>query len=194
MDNLNEDVNFKPLTGDGKGIVEITNVGFEPFLTDEEFKLNKEMFNMKNEKYKLEFRNNSIDNFIFKSQFGGNNSNYVKWLLGFKDVNTIEINKLNKAITETKDKFVNMLKENRVLTRVLHSDREFNNQDQYRNIAIFESSLTRAFECEDRKYSDKIVSVVTYYTQIFKSIIDNGFIFNGNKYVFFTAGAGQTRC
>ena len=44
------------------------------------------------------------------------------------------------------------------------------------------------------EHSDDIVSVVTYYTPIFESIIHHGFDYKDKHYVFFTAGAGQTRC
>ena len=44
------------------------------------------------------------------------------------------------------------------------------------------------------EHSDDIISVVTYYTEIFDSIIHNGFDYKGRHFVFFTAGAGQTRC
>lgn len=41
--------------------------------------------------------------------------------------------------------------------------------------------------------SDELIVVRVYYFDIFKSLINNGFIYNNEKYVFFTASAGQIR-
>lgn len=44
MDNIFEDVNLNYSTyGDGKAIIEILNIGFEPLLTSDEYKLYKEI-------------------------------------------------------------------------------------------------------------------------------------------------------
>ena len=45
----------------------------------------------------------------------------------------------------------------------------------------------------DLDFSEDIISVVTYYTDILESIMRNGFDYMDKHFVFFTAGAGQTR-
>jgi len=41
--------------------------------------------------------------------------------------------------------------------------------------------------------SEDLIVVRVYYFDIFKSLVKNGFIYNGDKYVFLTASAGQIR-
>ena len=51
MDNIFEDVNLNYSTyGDGKAIIEILNIGFEPLLTPDEYKLYKEIGDWKYKK------------------------------------------------------------------------------------------------------------------------------------------------
>ena len=90
--------------------------------------------------------------------------------------------------------FRSLMQRNKSKTRKIYSNRDFKSEEQFRNIAIFESDLNRCFGCKDMEHSDDIISVVTYYTEIFDSIIHNGFDYKGRHFVFFTAGAGQTRC
>lgn len=87
-----------------------------------------------------------------------------------------------------------MLAKNIHKTRKLYNNKAFKKEEQFRNIAIFESELTRCFGCNDMEHCEDIISVVTFYTAIFQSIMHNGFTYKDKRFVFFTAGAGQTRC
>lgn len=60
-------------------------------------------------------------------------------------------------------------------------------------ISIFESVLTRTIGIETNTLSTDILVVKTYYFDILKNLIQDGFWFQGNKYVCFTASAGQIR-
>lgn len=60
-------------------------------------------------------------------------------------------------------------------------------------INLFDSELTRALNMPDYQLSDELIMVNVYFFQVLKSIIFNGFILNGEKYVFYTASAGQIR-
>lgn len=60
-------------------------------------------------------------------------------------------------------------------------------------ISLFDSVLTRVLQIEQNTLSDEIIVVQTYYFQILESIIKNGFIHNGEKYVYLTSSAGQIR-
>jgi len=73
-----------------------------------------------------------------------------------------------------------------VLEIKIYDDREFRDDEQFRNISIFESDLTRTFNCNDMEHSNDIISVVTYYTEIFESIIKNGFNYNGVHFTTLT--------
>ncbi len=83
------------------------------------------------------------------------------------------------------------------------------NQDQIRSlsdskvgahkeITVFDSVLTRTIGMDlfSNNYSlvnNHLIVVQTYHFSILKSIIQHGFIFQGNKYIYFTASAGQIR-
>ena len=62
-----------------------------------------------------------------------------------------------------------------------------------RQVAIFDSALTRCCKLKDRQLNEEIVIVQVYFFDVVKSILQNGFIMNGKKYVFFSASAGQIR-
>lgn len=191
MDNIFEDVNLNYSTyGDGKAIIEILNIGFEPLLTSDEYKLYKEIGDWK-------YKKNGIErslSFIDRKLLYHDDKCYYNWLIMHKD-------KLDNSLVMCKEKektldkqFRKMLSDNRNIRRSIYTDRKFKSEEQYRNIYIFESDLNRCFGCKDMEHSDDIISVVTYYTEIFESIMMNGFDYLGKHFVFFTAGAGQTRC
>lgn len=176
--------------GDGKSIIEILNIGFEPLLTEKEYKIYKEIGWLKH----LIYGSNKTLSFInSKLMYLDEEECYYKWLYEKKIVIENNIVKYEELKKHKKDLFKSLLIKNVHKQRKIFDNREWRNEDQFRNIAIFESDLTRTFSCEDMVHSDDIVSVVTYYTEIFDSIIHNGFIYKNIKYVFFTAGAGQTR-
>ena len=192
MNNIKRDARSKFSTyGNGKAIIEILNIGFEPLLTDEEYNIYKEIGKIK---YKINSHKRALILIESKLSSGDDSVYYRNWLRNWIPILENGINTL-KEIEKEKDKcFRNMLSLNTCITRILNPDREFKNEDQFRNIKIFESDLNRSFGCRDMDHSDDIISIVTYYTEIFDSIEHNGFMFKGKKYVFFTAGAGQTRC
>ena len=203
----NQDVTSQDNYGDGKSIIEILNIGFEPLLTDEEYKVFLEIKELKNEKNIQKYGVNYIDNklyFILKElddnsdddideEYIKGNDAYYKWLEKQKHIIESKISKINNSINNKTKAFKNMLKTNINIVREITDNREWTHEDQFRNINIFESDLTRSFECKDMEHSDAIISVVTYYTEIFDSIMHNGFNYKGKHFVFFTAGAGQTR-
>lgn len=60
-------------------------------------------------------------------------------------------------------------------------------------IAMFDSSLTRIIGAEPDIFTDDIMIVRVYYYEIFQNIVLNGFMYNGKKYVMWSASAGQIR-
>jgi hypothetical protein len=59
-------------------------------------------------------------------------------------------------------------------------------------ISIFDSILTRTLQLGE-ELSDSIIIVRSYYYNILNNIICNGFMKNGEKYIYFTSSAGQIR-
>lgn len=192
MNNIQRDARLKYSTyGNGKAIIEILNIGFEPLLTEKEYKIYKEIGDLK---YKINGLERTISFIKSKLMYLDDTECYYIWLK-----ERLDKFEEHKAFYESKEKYKDkifkaLLNADVHKTRKIYDNREFKNEDQFRNIAIFESDLTRCFGCKDMEHSDDIVSVVTYYTPIFESIIHHGFDYKDKHYVFFTAGAGQTRC
>lgn len=192
MDNIQRDARLKYSTyGNGKAIIEILNIGFEPLLTPKEYKIYKEIGDLK---YKINGLERTISFIKSKLIYLDNTECYYIWLKERLD-KFEERKDFYESKEKYKDKLFKALLDKDIhKTRKIYDNRDFKDEDQFRNIAIFESDLTRCFGCKDMEHSDDIVSVVTYYTPIFNSIIHHGFDYKGKHYVFFTAGAGQTRC
>lgn len=62
-----------------------------------------------------------------------------------------------------------------------------------RVVGIFESTLTRTLEIPNDSLSTDIFIVQTYFFDIIKDIIINGFYYKNEKYIVLTASAGQIR-
>lgn len=176
--------------GDGKAIIEILNIGFEPLLTPKEYRVYKKIGIMKKKIYHYEKSIIIIEsNLLYIDEC----ETRYKWLSNHLENNKYKLDKCIKIKKYAENIFRNHLSRNTKIKREIYDDREFKHEDQFRNIAIFESDLTRTFGCKDTEHSDDIISVVTYYTEIFDSVIHNGFSYKDIHFVFFTAGAGQTR-
>ena len=190
--NQVENINFDYSTyGDGKAIIEILNIGFESLLLLDEYKIYKEIGNLKY------LRNGILRTLKFinsKLLYIDEDDCYYKWLMHHKLCLEEKLDFYKEKEKYKEQIFRSLMQRNKSKTRKIYSNRDFKSEEQFRNIAIFESDLNRCFGCKDMEHSDDIISVVTYYTEIFDSIIHNGFDYKGRHFVFFTAGAGQTRC
>lgn len=60
-------------------------------------------------------------------------------------------------------------------------------------IALFDSALTRCMGFEINKTTTDILVIRPYHYTILKQLISNGYNYNKNHFVFFTASAGQIR-
>lgn len=60
-------------------------------------------------------------------------------------------------------------------------------------VNLFESDLTRSLGLEPFKLTDELFIVNVFFFQVFNDLVKRGFIYNGEKYVFLTASAGQIR-
>lgn len=96
---------------------------------------------------------------------------------------------LRNYINTHKQMLKDKLNENIPLTREVRP----NTLNVRRQVAIFDSALTRCCKLKDRQLNEEIVIVQVYFFDVVKSILQNGFIMNGKKYVFFSASAGQIR-
>lgn len=60
-------------------------------------------------------------------------------------------------------------------------------------ISDFESTLTRTLNIETNTLTLDLMTIKVYYEECAQELINDGFLYNGDKYVFFAASAGQIR-
>ena len=60
-------------------------------------------------------------------------------------------------------------------------------------VSLFESALTRALEIPTNSLTYDLMILNVFFFQVFKNLVRDGFEYNGEKYIFLTASAGQIR-
>lgn len=60
-------------------------------------------------------------------------------------------------------------------------------------IAVFESYFTRTIGAKQDELSEDFMVVTQFYPDVMKDLIYHGFMYKGEKYVYFTSSAGQIR-
>lgn len=77
----------------------------------------------------------------------------------------------------------------------LNSQRIINSQHlKDRNIiSVFNSELIRSLGVKQDEITEDLIIVRIFYFKVLKSLMNNGFTYNGEKYVYFTSSAGQIR-
>lgn len=108
----------------------------------------------------------------------------------------------NKAIKKTKEDLLQLL-ENKVNANIQtngkHNIRElrfFNKTNEIPNnniISVFDSSFTRMIGAKQDELCEDFMVIQVYYFSIIKDLIYHGFMYKGEKYIYFTSSAGQIR-
>lgn len=96
---------------------------------------------------------------------------------------------LRQIITNSKEKLKYLLSANLDIERTVRPE----TLTLKRQVAIFDSNLTRCCNLKERQLNEEIVIVQVYFFDVVKNIIHHGFIMNGKRYRFFSASAGQIR-
>lgn len=104
-----------------------------------------------------------------------------------KDINN-DIKQINADIKLYKNRLVSLLAEHNG-TRVLRSEFVISKNI----ISVFDSMLTRTLGMQTGVLYDDFMVIRTYYFDVVRDMILNGYMYNGEKYVCFTASAGQIR-
>lgn len=96
---------------------------------------------------------------------------------------------LNAEIKQTKEALKKLIDQNVNLVRVVRPEalRPTN------LVQVFESTLIRGLNMSPDIVNECMVIIRVYYFGVAESIIKNGFYMNGERYVFFSASAGQIR-
>lgn len=97
--------------------------------------------------------------------------------------------KCNKCINRRKDKIYTLFKKNKGSVRELNPE----NLIDKNIVSIFDSTLTRVTNMKIDQLSNNLIIVQTYFFEILEDIILNGFVSGGEKYIVYTASAGQIR-
>ena len=98
---------------------------------------------------------------------------------------------INNLIKQEKEKLTEILD-----SRLQDKDPRELNQESLKDrniISLFESSLTRALGIKTDELTLSIIVISVFFFQVFENLIKNGFVYNGDKYMFLTASAGQIR-
>lgn len=94
------------------------------------------------------------------------------------------IKKEKNKLTELLDQYIEK-KETRRLNGNALSDKNI--------ISLFESSLTRALDLKVNELTKDLMIVNVFFFQVFNDLVKYGFDYEGERYIFLTASAGQIR-
>jgi RNA dependent RNA polymerase len=103
--------------------------------------------------------------------------------------------KLTKAKKQSTER-INKLKSELITLLNKHQNIRSLREDSLKENAIigmFDSALTRTIGMKTNQVSKNLLVVRVYYYQILKELIKDGFVYNGEKYIFFSSSAGQIR-
>ena len=104
----------------------------------------------------------------------------------------------NQKAKETKDKLLSLLGnkvEDNIRSNSRHHIRTLRN-DAIRDdkvISVFDSYFTRTIGAAPGEFTDDFMIVKVFYFDVLKDILFNGFVYNNERYVYFTSSAGQIR-
>ncbi len=127
-------------------------------------------------------KENSLHNKILKSY------RYRDYLKTLDNVNNKHKKYISQRITYLKECLYSAFGEHSNI-RTLRTDSLRDNKV----ISLFDSVLTRTLGIKENTLSEEIMVVQTYHFEVLKDIIDQGFLHNNEKYVYFTSSAGQIR-
>ena len=60
-------------------------------------------------------------------------------------------------------------------------------------IAVFDSYFTRTIGAKEDEFCEDFMVITKFYDEVMKDLIYHGFVFKGERYVYFTSSAGQIR-
>lgn len=164
--------------------VYIYSVGTEAFYTDKENELHKKIL-------KWHLKKNTVKKLMEEiKKEEANDLTHVK-----REKLTTRKTMLNSA-QKRSSKYINRYKselkvafEKNTEMRNLREDALLDNK----KIGMFDSALTRTLGIKVDSVSTDLIVVRAYYYQILKGIIENGFMYKGEDYIYFSSSAGQIR-
>lgn len=160
--------------------VHIYSVDTSAFYYEDELKIHKKLNNLYIIRNKIRKKRRKINRLYKKDN--------EKYQDEFNRINKLYL-KCNKCIDIRKDKMYALFDKNKGNTRKLNPE----NLIDKNIVSIFDSTLTRVTNMSIDELSNNLIIVQTYFFEILEDIILNGFTSNREKYVVYTASAGQIR-
>lgn len=182
--------------------VYIYSLGTECFYTDEEYIIHNKLLRCHMMKKKMKEK---IDNELTKrkgieleiAEFIKNKVNGDKNLELYerRNKNKIRLKQLRGRSKVISDTIKNLKSELHTKFVEFDSVRELRNDTLTTNkiIGIFDSALSRTIGMKINEISESLIVVRAFYFNILEDIIRDGFIHNGEKYIYFSSSAGQIR-
>ena len=114
-----------------------------------------------------------------------------KWEKSLEGKLDWKVKSVNRLLKKEKARLSELLDDavNRNVTRELRQDAVTDKTV----VNLFESDLTRSLGLEPFKLTDELFIINVFFFQVFNDLVKRGFMYNGEKYVFLTASAGQIR-
>lgn len=101
-------------------------------------------------------------------------------------LSTLLSNKINQNIKTDGKHHIRVLNEQSIKNK--------NGEIKDKNIiSVFDSALTRMIGIKQDEFTDAFMVVQVYYFDVIKDLIYYGFLYKGEKYIYFTSSAGQIR-
>lgn len=104
----------------------------------------------------------------------------------------------NRKAKETKDELLTILKNKVESNKVSHGSHHIRTLRREafvldKLISVFDSYFTRTIGASPGGFTDDFMIVKVFYFDVLKDILFNGFMHDGERYVYFTSSAGQIR-
>lgn len=160
--------------------IHIYSVDTSAFYYEDEIKIHNKLNNIYIIRSKIKKRRSKI----YKS-YNKDKEKYEKDKMYIDGLYT----RCNKLLVKVKDSLYILFEKNKGKTRELNEKYLIDKNI----ISIFNSVLTRTMKMEINKLSMNLIIVQTYFFEILEDIILNGFTYNNEKYIVYTASAGQIR-
>lgn len=139
-----------------------------------------------------------ISNGEYDFSIHGDNAKMLEWLVQEYFDKKERIAAKTQKIKATKNKLLKLL-ENKT-----NQNLKTNGKDHIRTlrqesvcdkniISVFDSTFTRTIGATVDELSEDFMVVQVYFFSIIKDLIHYGFMYNGEKYIYFTSSAGQIR-
>ncbi|WP_409971669.1 hypothetical protein [Bacillus sp. Bva_UNVM-123] len=165
--------------------VYIFSIGTEAFYTNSEMKIHNKLSKNRILKIKINDKLKRIEHELKANDIDLEN----KKLLTDRKISLVKgVQRVNKSINKLKIELVYTLNKHKGSRYLREEALQIN-----KKIGMFDSALTRTLGMKINSTSTDIIVVRVYYYQILEELISNGFIYKGEKYIYFSSSAGQIR-